>query len=156
MALTKKQIEARQVFARYCVKTEDGYDAAGAQRLSDDGKQYVGNAYWVARYTEHVDGLETADRCRDYSKYIDEAKKAWKIPFCVDDIKVCDNDMFCTIGDSMYNLNTVKKILNSFKAPYEIGVVEGSRYMGSGVNVLYLADAQGNDAIVIPLRPISK
>lgn len=89
MALTKKQIEARQVFARYCVKTENGYDAAGAQRLSDDGKQYVGNAYWVARYTEHVDGLETADRCRDYSKYIDEAKKrgkyrsAWTILRCV-------------------------------------------------------------------------
>lgn len=156
MALTKKQIEARQVFARYCVKTE-GYSVyAGAQRLSNDGKQYVGNAYWIARYTEHVDGLETAGMNRDYSKYIDEAATAWKIPFCKDDIKVCDDDMFCTIGGTMYNLNTVKKILNSFKKPYEIGVVEGSRYMGSGVNVLYLADAQGNDAIVIPLRPISK
>ena len=156
MALTKKQMEARQAFAKYCVKTENGYDAAGAQAMSDDGKQYVGNAYWVARYTERVDGLKTADRYRDYSKFVNEAKKAWKIPFCEDDIKVCDNDMFCTIGDNMYNLNTVKKILNSFKKPYEIGIVEGSRYMGSGVNVLYLADAQGNDAIVIPLRPISK
>lgn len=157
MALTKKQMEARQVFAKYCVKTENGSRCAGAQVMSDDGKQYVGNAYWVARYTEHVDGLKTAGISRDYSKFIDEAKRAWKIPFCVDDIKVCDNDMFCTIGDTMYNLNTVKKILNSFKKPYEIGIVEGnSRYMGSGVNVLYLADAQGNDAIVIPLRPISK
>ena len=156
MALTKKQMEARQVFAKYCVKTENGSICAGAQPLSDDGKQYVGNAYWVARYTERVDGLETAGISRDYSKFIDEAKKAWKIPFCEDDIKMCDDDKFCTIGDNMYNLNTVKKILNSFKKPYEIGIVEGSRYMGSGVNVLYLADSQGNDAIVIPLRPISK
>lgn len=156
MALTKKQIEARQVFAKYCVKTGYPVVYAGAQRLSNDGKQYVGNAYWIARYTEHIDGLETAGMNCDYSKYIDEAATAWKIPFCVDDIKVCDNDKFCTIGGTMYNLNTVKKILNSFKKPYEIGIVEGSRYMGSGVNVLYLADAQGNDAIVIPLRPISK
>ena len=30
MALTKKQMEARQAFAKYCVKTENGNDAAGA------------------------------------------------------------------------------------------------------------------------------
>lgn len=148
--LSKKQIEARQVFAKYCVKTENGCDCAGAQLLSDDGKQYVGNAYWIARYTKRVDGLKIANRYRNYSKFINDAATAWKTPFCLDDIRVCDNDMFCTIGDNMYNLNAVKKILNSFKAPYEIGIVSDM------FKALYISDAQGNDAMVLPLRSASK
>lgn len=154
--MTKQQIEARKVFAKYCVKTEGYSTWAGAQKTSSDGKQYVGNAYWVARYAESVDGLETADYYRDYSKFIDEAKRAWKIPFCEDDIKPYPEDnKYCTIGDTPYNLDTIKKILKTFKKPYEIGIVEGSsRYMGRGINVLYLADTYGNDAIVIPLREL--
>lgn len=154
-AMTKQQIEARKVFAKYCVRTEHFCAWAGAQKTSADGKQYVGNAYWVARYVEGVDGLETADFYRDYSKFIDEAKNAWKIPFLEDDIKPYPEDnKYCTIGDTPYNLDTIKKILKTFKKPYEIGVVGGSRYMGSGVNVLYLADTYGNDAIVVPLREL--
>ena len=152
--MTKQQIEARKVFAKYCVKTEHFCAWAGAQKTSVDGKQYVGNAYWVARYSEGVDGLETADYYRDYSKFIDDAKRAWKIPFCLDDIRVCDDDKYCTIGDTSYNLNTIKKILKTFKKPYEIGIVEDHRYMSAGINVLYLADTYGNDAIVIPLRKV--
>ena len=152
--MTKQQIEARKVFARYCVETENGSLSAGAQKTSSDGKQYVGNAYWVARYVEGVDGLETAEYNRDYSKFIDEAATTWKTPFCKRDIRVMDDDRFCAIGDNLYNLNTIKKILKTFKKPYEIGVVGGSRYMGSGVNVLYLADTYGNDAIVVPLREL--
>lgn len=152
--MTKQQIEARKVFAKYCVKTEGYSTSAGAQKTSADGKQYVGNAYWVARYVEGVDGLETADGYRNYSKFIDEAKNKWKTPFCKRDIRVMDDDRFCAIGDNLYNLNTIKKILKTFKKPYEIGVVGGSRYMGGGVNILYLSDADGNDAIVVPLREL--
>lgn len=152
--MTKQQIEARKVFANYCFKTEFGSLSAGAQKTSVDGKQYVGNAYWVARYVEGVDGLKTAVYNRDYAKFIDEARYAWKTPFCKRDIRVMDDDRFCAIGDNLYNLNTVKKILKTFKKPYEIGVVGGSRYLGSGVNILYLSDADGNDAIVVPLREL--
>lgn len=152
--MTKQQIAARKVFAKYCVKTENGSLSAGAQKTSSDGKQYVGNAYWAARYVESVDGLETADGIRNYSKFIDEAKDAWKTPFCKRDIRVMDDDRFCAIGDNLYNLDTIKKIFKTFKKPYEIGVVGGSRYMGSGVNILYLSDADGNDAIVVPLRAL--
>lgn len=151
-AMTKQQIEARKVFAKYCVKTENGSMSAGAQLTSVDGKQYVGNAYWVARYVEGVDGLKTAVYNRDYAKFIDEAKNKWKTPFCEDDIKVCDDDRYCTIGDTFFNLDTIKKILKTFKKPYEIGIVDGHRYMGGLIGVLYLSDADGNDAIVVPLR----
>lgn len=153
--MTKQQIEARKVFANYCFKTEFGSLSAGAQKTSVDGKQYVGNAYWVARYVEGVDGLKTAVYNRDYAKFIDEARYAWKTPFSEDDIKPYpENNKYCTIGDTLYNLDTIKKILKTFKKPYEIGVVGGSRYMGSGVNILYLSDADGNDAIVVPLREL--
>nr|DAR59213.1 MAG TPA: hypothetical protein [Caudoviricetes sp.] len=104
MALTKKQIEARQVFAKYCVKTGYPVVYAGAQRLSNDGKQYVGNAYWIARYTEHIDGLETAGMNCDYSKYIDEAATAWKyrsawtISRCVTTTSSAPSAALCTIS----------------------------------------------------------
>ena len=62
---------------------------------------------------------------------------------------MCDDDKYCTIGDTSYNLNTIKKILKTLKKPYEIGIVEGKAF-----NVLYLADTYGNDAIVFPLREL--
>lgn len=154
MSVTKGQQQARRVFAKYC----QGIDhALGGYAISDeDGKQYIGNQFCVARYTETAindDIVKASVNCtKAFKKFIDESGAEWKDIVSVDDIKSVEgDDSLLQISGNLYNAKALKKMLKTFVGKPALGIVtEGNR--NTKPNVLHIMDVLGNEGILLPLR----
>lgn len=155
--MTKKQEQARRVFANYCNKCNPAI--GGAQKASQDGKQYVCTYFMACRYNESVDGLKASEKAEDFKKYIDEIGAVWSQPYCIDDIKPLESteSPLCTLGASgiLYNYEALKKMLNTFSSKFEtFGISQDSKLMGKKINALYIKDVDGNEGFILAMRPL--
>ena len=155
--MTKKQEQARRVFANYCNKTNS--TVGGAQLNSEDGMQYVCNHFMACRYKDKVDDLKPAQRCVNFQKFIDEVSTVCYTPYCMDDIKPVDgsDNLLCTLGASgvFYDYTALKKMLNTFNGKIAaLGISRNSKFMGKGINALYVQDTDGNEGFILAMRPM--
>lgn len=148
--ITKQQEQARRIFAKYC---QDIDHALGGYAISDeDGKQYIGNQFYVARYTDTVtdnDIAKASVNCtKAFKKFIDEARAEWKDIISVDDIKpVADNKNLLQISGNLYNAKALKKMLKTFVGKPAVGVVAENKS-----NIIHIIDVRGNEGIILPCK----
>lgn len=148
--ITKQQEQARRIFAKYC---QDIDHALGGYAISDeDGKQYIGNQFYVARYTDTVtdnDIAKASVNCtKAFKKFIDEARAEWKDIISVDDIKpVADNKNLLQISGNLYNAKALKKMLKTFVGKPAVGVVAENKS-----NIIHIVDVRGNEGIILPCK----
>ena len=148
--ITKQQEQARRIFAKYC---QDIDHALGGYAISDeDGKQYIGNQFCVARYTETVTDNDIAKACvnctKAFKNFIDEARAEWKDIVFVDDIKpVADNKNLLQISGNLYNAKALKKMLKTFVGKPAVGIVTENKS-----NIIHIIDVRGNEGIILPYK----
>ena len=148
--ITKQQEQARRIFAKYC---QDIDHALGGYAISDeDGKQYIGNQFCVARYKEAVTNDDIAKACVDctkaFKKIIDESRAEWKDIVSVDDIKpVANNKNLLQISGNLYNAKALKKMLKTFVGKPAVGVVAENKS-----NIIHIIDVCGNEGIILPCK----
>lgn len=148
--ITKQQEQARRIFAKYC---QDIDHALGGYAISDeDGKQYIGNQFCVARYKEAVTNDDIAKACVDctkaFKKIIDESRAEWKDIVSVDDIEpVADNKNLLQISGNLYNAKALKKMLKTFVGKPAVGVVAENKS-----NIIHIIDVCGNEGIILPCK----
>ena len=148
--ITKQQEQARRIFAKYC---QDIDHALGGYAISDeDGKQYIGNQFCVARYKEAVTNDDIAKACVDctkaFKKIIDESRAEWKDIVSVDDIKpVANNKNLLQISGNLYNAKALKKMLKTFVGKPAVGVVAENKS-----NIIHIIDVRGNEGIILPCK----
>ena len=148
--ITKQQEQARRIFAKYC---QDIDHALGGYAISDeDGKQYIGNQFCVARYKEAVTNDDIAKACVDctkaFKKIIDESRAEWKDIVSVDDIEpVADNKNLLQISGNLYNAKALKKMLKTFVGKPAVGIVTENKS-----NIIHIIDVRGNEGIILPYK----
>ena len=148
--ITKQQEQARRIFAKYC---QDIDHALGGYAISDeDGKQYIGNQFCVARYKEAVTNDDIAKACVDctkaFKKFIDESRAEWKDIVSVDDIKpVANNKNLLQISGNLYNAKALKKMLKTFVGKPAVGIVTENKS-----NIIHIIDVRGNEGIILPYK----
>ena len=148
--ITKQQEQARRIFAKYC---QDIDHALGGYAISDeDGKQYIGNQFCVARYKEAVTNDDIAKACVDctkaFKKIIDESRAEWKDIVSVDEIEpVADNKNLLQISGNLYNAKALKKMLKTFVGKPAVGVVAENKS-----NIIHIIDVCGNEGIILPCK----
>lgn len=147
--ITKKQEQARRVFAKYC---QDIDHALGGYAISDeDGKQYIGNQFCVVRYTETAindDIAKASVNCTKAFKHvIYDTSLEFKDIVSVDDIKPVEGDnSLLEIAGNLYNAKALKKMLKTFVGKPVMGIATKK------LNVLHILDTLGNEGILLPLR----
>ena len=148
--ITKQQEQARRIFAKYC---QDIDHALGGYAISDeDGKQYIGNQFCVARYKEAVTNDDIAKACVDctkaFKKIIDESRAEWKDIVSVDDIKLVEGDKnLLQISGNLYNAKALKKMLKTFVGKPAVGIVTENKS-----NIIHIIDVRGNEGIILPYK----
>ena len=148
--ITKQQEQARRIFAKYC---QDIDHALGGYAISDeDGKQYIGNQFCVARYKEAVTNDDIAKACVDctkaFKKIIDESRAEWKDIVSVDDIELVEgNKDLLQISGNLYNAKALKKMLKTFVGKPAVGIVTENKS-----NIIHIIDVRGNEGIILPYK----
>ena len=148
--ITKQQEQARRIFAKYC---QDIDHALGGYAISDeDGKQYIGNQFCVARYKEAVTNDDIAKACVDctkaFKKIIDESRAEWKDIVSVDDIELVEgNKNLLQVSGNLYNAKALKKILKTFVGKPAVGIVTENKS-----NIIHIIDVRGNEGIILPCK----
>ena len=148
--ITKQQEQARRIFAKYC---QDIDHALGGYAISDeDGKQYIGNQFYVVRYTDTVTDNDIAKACvnctKAFKNFIDEARAEWKDIVSVDDIKpVANNKNLLQISGNLYNAKALKKMLKTFVGKPAVGIVTENKS-----NIIHIIDVRGNEGIILPYK----
>ena len=148
--ITKQQEQARRIFAKYC---QDIDHALGGYAISDeDGKQYIGNQFCVARYKEAVTNDDIAKACVDctkaFKKIIDESRAEWKDIVSVDDIELVEgNKNLLQVSGNLYNAKALKKMLKTFVGKPAVGVVAENKS-----NIIHIIDVRGNEGIILPCK----
>ena len=148
--ITKQQEQARRIFAKYC---QDIDHALGGYAISDeDGKQYIGNQFCVARYKEAVTNDDIAKACVDctkaFKKIIDESRAEWKDIVSVDDIELVEgNKNLLQISGNLYNAKALKKMLKTFVGKPAVGIVTENKS-----NIIHIIDVRGNEGIILPYK----
>ena len=148
--ITKQQEQARRIFAKYC---QDIDHALGGYAISDeDGKQYIGNQFCVARYKEAVTNDDIAKACVDctkaFKKIIDESRAEWKDIVSVDDIELVEgNKNLLQVSGNLYNAKALKKMLKTFVGKPAVGVVAENKS-----NIIHIIDVRGNEGIILPYK----
>ena len=148
--ITKQQEQARRIFAKYC---QDIDHALGGYAISDeDGKQYIGNQFCVARYKEAVTNDDIAKACVDctkaFKKIIDESRTEWKDIVSVDDIELVEgNKNLLQVSGNLYNAKALKKMLKTFVGKPAVGIVTENKS-----NIIHIIDVRGNEGIILPYK----
>ena len=148
--ITKQQEQARRIFAKYC---QDIDHALGGYAISDeDGKQYIGNQFCVARYKEAVTNDDIAKACVDctkaFKKIIDESRAEWKDIVSVDDIELVEgNKNLLQVSGNLYNAKALKKMLKTFVGKPAVGIVTENKS-----NIIHIIDVRGNEGIILPCK----
>lgn len=148
--ITKQQEQARRIFAKYC---QDIDHALGGYAISDeDGKQYIGNQFCVARYKEAVTNDDIAKACVDctkaFKKIIDESRAEWKDIVSVDDIELVEgNKNLLQVSGNLYNAKALKKMLKTFVGKPAVGIVTENKS-----NIIHIIDVRGNEGIILPYK----
>ena len=148
--ITKQQEQARRIFAKYC---QDIDHALGGYAISDeDGKQYIGNQFYVARYTDTVtdnDIAKASVNCtKAFKKFIDEARAEWKDIVSVDDIELVEgNKSLLQVSGNLYNAKALKKMLKTFVGKPAVGIVTENKS-----NIIHIIDVRGNEGIILPYK----
>ena len=148
--ITKQQEQARRIFAKYC---QDIDHALGGYAISDeDGKQYIGNQFCVARYKEAVTNDDIAKACVDctkaFKKIIDESRAEWKDIVSVDDIELVEgNKNLLQVSGNLYNAKALKKMLKTFSGKPAVGIVTENKS-----NIIHIIDVRGNEGIILPYK----
>ena len=148
--ITKQQEQARRIFAKYC---QDIDHALGGYAISDeDGKQYIGNQFCVARYKEAVTNDDIAKACVDctkaFKKIIDESRAEWKDIVSVDDIELVEgNKNLLQVSGNLYNAKALKKMLKTFVGKPAVGIVTENKS-----NIMHIIDVRGNEGIILPYK----
>ena len=148
--ITKQQEQARRIFAKYC---QDIDHALGGYAISDeDGKQYIGNQFCVARYKEAVTNDDIAKACVDctkaFKKIIDESRAEWKDIVSVDDIELVEgNKNLLQVSGNLYNAKVLKKMLKTFVGKPAVGIVTENKS-----NIIHIIDVRGNEGIILPYK----
>ena len=148
--ITKQQEQARRIFAKYC---QDIDHALGGYAISDeDGKQYIGNQFCVARYKEAVTNDDIAKACVDctkaFKKIIDESRAEWKDIVSVDDIELVEgNKNLLQVSGNLYNAKALKKMVKTFVGKPAVGIVTENKS-----NIIHIIDVRGNEGIILPCK----
>ena len=148
--ITTQQEQARRIFAKYC---QDIDHALGGYAISDeDGKQYIGNQFCVARYKEAVTNDDIAKACVDctkaFKKIIDESRAEWKDIVSVDDIELVEgNKNLLQVSGNLYNAKALKKMLKTFVGKPAVGIVTENKS-----NIIHIIDVRGNEGIILPYK----
>lgn len=148
--ITKQQEQARRIFAKYC---QDIDHALGGYAISDeDGKQYIGNQFCVARYKEAVTNDDITKACVDctkaFKKIIDESRAEWKDIVSVDDIELVEgNKNLLQVSGNLYNAKALKKMLKTFVGKPAVGIVTENKS-----NIIHIIDVRGNEGIILPYK----
>ena len=148
--ITKQQEQARRIFAKYC---QDIDHALGGYAISDeDGKQYIGNQFCVARYKEAVTNDDIAKACVDctkaFKKIIDKSRAEWKDIVSVDDIELVEgNKNLLQVSGNLYNAKALKKMLKTFVGKPAVGIVTENKS-----NIIHIIDVRGNEGIILPYK----
>ena len=148
--ITKQQEQARRIFAKYC---QDIDHALGGYAISDeDGKQYIGNQFCVARYKEAVTNDDIAKACVDctkaFKKIIDESRAEWKDIVSVADIEPAEGTKnLLQVSGNLYNAKVLKKMLKTFVGKPAVGIVTENKS-----NIIHIIDVRGNEGIILAYK----
>lgn len=153
MSVTKRQQQARNIFANYCNRI-DRYVGGFQRRADENGKQYVGCQFCVCRYTEHTPseaGGKNADVNADlinaYKRVLDFWASRRMKSFTIDDAEATSDPNIVRIGDATFDIKIIKKMLNTFDKTATLNVERGEPN-----SMLYITDQNGNEGILCPIR----